>query len=217
MRKILAVVFVSLPLLSIAQKELVYVRENVKINRLLVLPPVSISYAVNSGSKLQMDEEASKKMFSYTSALLQKGFPDSVKTSFFSADSVLQSRLHKFLSTIHKDVNNERRAKKFQLPDSILNLFDNTEAEFVFCTYNIGFKRSRNNLVNTQQTMELLDMLTGFGIRPLESSLLMSCFVLDLKQKNLLYIERDIRPNIDPSDHNVIKLQLTRMIAHFLI
>lgn len=81
----------------------------------------------------------------------------------------------------------------------------------------MGFIRSRKNLVNSHQKGEIVDFLTGYGRRPLESSALMSCFIIDLRQKNILYFERDIWKNRDPTEARFIKLQLTKIINHYFM
>lgn len=81
----------------------------------------------------------------------------------------------------------------------------------------MGFKRTRKNLVNTHQAAGIADFLIGFNKRPLESSALMSCFILDLKEKNILYFERDIWENKDPTDIKIIELQIRKIITHYFI
>lgn len=159
----------------------------------------------------------SKKTFHITSGLLQTAFPDVVKTENFSSDSITQVRLNHFVSNITGAINSEGQAKKYRLPDSIYVLFDTAKVHYVFCTCNIGFIRKRSNLIKTHQAIEIADVLLGDNRRPLQSNSSITCFVFDLKQKNLLSFERDIWMDKEPTDINIIKLQLARLINHSFI
>ena len=217
MKKAIIILIVTIPLMSFDIKPFIFIRNDVKIETLLVLPPVSSVSVISAGSKQQIDSVLSRQLFYHTSTMLKKCFPDTVKTRYFPFDSVVQLKLLNWVSAVNKEINNEKRARKYQLPDSILNLFDTSKMNFVFCTYNTGFKRTRNNLMNTHQTSEIADVLIGFNYRPLESTALMSCFILDLRKKSILYFARDLWENKDPMDFNVIRLQLTRIITHYFI
>lgn len=217
MKKVFFLIIITIPLLSFILTPFVFVRGNIKIDTLLVLPPVTHISIITKGSKPVPDEGLSEETFFATGNWLRKSFPDAVQTKYFSSDSTTRPRLDKFVADITRQLNSERQARKYHIPDSVLTLFDNSKVNFVFCTCNIGFKRTRNNLINTYQTSEIAGFLVGFDQRPLESSATMTCFILDLKQKNILYFERDVWGNKDPTDINVIKLQLTRIINHYFI
>ncbi len=214
MKRMFILIVITIPLLSFYLVPLVYVRSDIKIDSLLVLPPVTKISVISKGSKSQIDEELSKKTFDNTANYLQNGFPNSVKTKYFSADSRTRAKLDNFVSIITSQINSEKQARKYQLPDSILNLFDTAKVNFVFCTSNIGFNRTRKNLVNNYQASEILNFFIVPVGRPLESSASMTCMILDLRQKNILYFERVIWNDKDPADIKVIKLQLTKMINH---
>lgn len=217
MKKAFVLVIITIPFLGFVLKPLVFVRGDIKIDTLLVLSPVTHIAVISKGGKQLIDGDLSKKAFFNTGNWLRKSFPDSVKTKYFSSDSITLSRLDNFVADISRQLNSERQARKYQLPDSILTLFDSTEVNFVFCTYNIGFKRTRDNLINTHLASEIADFLIGFNQRPLESSAAMTCFILDLRQKNILFFERHVWGNKDPTDINVIKLQLSKIITHCFI
>ena len=217
MKRLFTISIITIPLLSYTIKPFVFVRDDIKIESLLVLPPITKIAVINNGNKLQIDKELSAKTFSLTLTTLQKSFPDSVKTHYFSADTMILSQLTNFVSSVNKKINSERLAKKYQIPDSILNLFDTSKINFVFCTYNTGFKRGKNNLVNQHLASEIADVMIGYNFRPLESSASMSCFILDLRKKNILYFERDLWNKKDPTDSQLIQIQLSRMITHYFI
>ena len=217
MKRLLTISIITMPLLSYNIKPFIFVRDDIKIESLLVLPPISQIAVINNGNKLQIDKELSDKTFFLTLTTLQKSFPDSVKTQYFSADSMTLSQLTNFVSSVNKKINSERLARKYQIPDSILNLFDTSKINFVFGTFNIGFKRGKNNLVNQHLASEIADLMIGYNLRPLESSASMSCFILDLRKKNILYFERDLWKNKDPTDIKLIQLQLSRIITHYFI
>ena len=65
--------------------------------------------------------------------------------------------------------------------------------------------------------MEVTDLLFGGNTLPLESATLVSCFIIDLKEKNIVFFERDTWQNRDPTDMEVIKLMLDRIIEHYFI
>lgn len=70
-------------------------------------------------------------------------------------------------------------------------------------------------MVNTQQASEIADFLVGFNYRPLESSALMSCAILNLKERNILFFERNIWENRNPADAKIIDLQMNMAITHY--
>lgn len=215
MKTLFIILITHLPLLGFAQNSLSFLRSNAKIDKILLLPPVTMIYKINNGSHQQIDPALSQETYRLTSAELQKSFPNSINLSLFHADSVIQTKLGEFIVRVSKSMARERQLKRYELPDSILLLFDTTKANYVFCTYSVGFKRTRNNLVRTDQALDILQLFTGgVGARPLESATLMNCFIMDLKKKNILYFEKNIWNDMDPTEMKTIKLQLTRIIAH---
>lgn len=219
MRKSIIIVILALPLLSFNMRPFLFVRKDTKIDTLNVLVPVSSISVINRANTQHYDSLLSRQTSFNTSAILQKSFYDIVPTKYFSSNLFVQSKLLNWVLKVNKEIENERQAKKYQLPDSILNLFDTSKINFVFCTNNIGFRRTRENLVKTDQTNNIAVALFGFGVgrQPLESAASMSCFIVDLKKKNILYFSRDHLENEDPTDKNVIKLQLTKAITHYFM
>jgi hypothetical protein len=216
-KKLLIISLFVLPLFGFTQAPLTFFRSNTKTDKLLLLPPTTLISVISKGSVHQLDSELTQETFRHTLDQLKKSFPDSVNASLFRPDSVVKAKLFSFVNKFNKEIKKERQIKKYTLPDSILILFDTSKVNYVFCTYNIGFKRTRTNLVNTHLRMEVTDLLIGSNILPLESSTLISCFIIDLKDKNILFFERDIWQNRDPTDIEVIKLLLNRIITHYFI
>ncbi len=206
-----------LPLLSFVWKPVSYIRNNIKIPHLLVLPPVSVIYEIKKGSNLQTNKELSKQTFYITSNLLKRSIPDSINHEYLNPDSTTLLKINDFITHIHTKINSIKQVKKYILPDSIAKLFNTSKANFVFCTFNGGFIRSKKNLINTHQRNEVTNFLIGVGGRPLESSALMSCFIIDLNEKNILYFERNIWGDRNPTESRFIKLQLTKIISHYFI
>lgn len=216
-KKLLIISLLVLPLFGFTQTPLTFFRSNTKADKLLLIPPATFISVITKGSNLQLDSELTQETFRHTLAQLQKSFPDSVNASLFRTDSIVKAKLFSFVNKFNKQIKKERQIKKYTLPDSILNLFDKSKVNYVFCTYNIGFKRTRTNLVNTHLRMEVTDLLFGTNVLPLKSATLISCFIIDLKEKNILFFERDTWQNRDPSDMEVIKLMLERIIEHYFI
>lgn len=218
MKKVFILLIISIPLVSFNLLPVVFIRSDIKKNdSLLVLPPVTQIGLISKGSKAQIDDGLSKKTFDITRDYLQSGFPNSVKTKYFSADSLSQAKLDNFILTITSRINVEKQARKYHLPDSIVTLFDTAKIHFVFCTSNIGFKRTRDNFIATYQRREMINFFIIPVSHPHESFASITCMILDLKQKNILYFERDVLDNNDPTDIKVIKLQLNRIINHCFI
>ena len=214
MRQILVLLIFFLPLKGFTQNHVFFYRPDTKINNLLILQPVTIIAGIDKNSRQRLDSALTKETFRNTSMLLKKILPDSVSSNFFTADSAAAKRIANFAMKLNKKVKNARQVNNFILPDSVLNLFDTAKIDFVFCTFNGGFTRTKTNVVNTQLTMEVLDVLIGFGMRPLESTAMVNCFVMDLKQKNIFFFERDIWQDNDPTDVKTIRLMLTRAVMH---
>ena len=217
MKKTIIILIIAIPIISFNLKPFVFVRSKIKIEKLLVLPPVSVISVITKTSQQQIDNELSSQAFDAASSLLRKSFPDSIETTYFSGDSITMLKLNNFVGKIAKEINSEKRARKYQLPDSILSLFDNTKDNFIFCTINAGFKRTRNNLVNNHQASEIANFLIGINSQPLEQSASMTCIILDLKLRNILFFERNIWQNNDPTDFKILKLQFTKIITHYFI
>ena len=216
-KKLLIISLFVLPLSGFTQAPLTFFRSNTKANKLLLLPPTTRISVIRKGSIDRLDSELTQETFNHILAQLPKSFPDSVSATLFHPDSIVKAKLSNFVNRFNRKIRKERQIKKYTLPDSILVLFDTSKVNYVFCTYNIGFKRTRTNLVNTHLTMEVTDLLFGGNALPLESATLVSCFIIDLKEKNILFFERDTWQNRDPTDMEVIKLMLDRIIEHYFI
>ncbi|MGN6542903.1 MAG: hypothetical protein ACTHKY_18990 [Ginsengibacter sp.] len=218
MKKTFIILIVAIPLLSFTLLPVVFIRDDVKkIDALLVLPPVTQIGIISKGSKAQNYDASSDKTFEITSDYLQKCFPNSVKTKYFSADSLSHAKLDNFILTITSRINFEKQARKYHLPDSIVTLFDTAKIHFVFCISNIGFNRTRDNFINTYQRREMINFFIIPMYKPHESFSSVTCMILDLRQKNILYFERDVLENRDPTDINIIKQQVGRIINHCFI
>jgi hypothetical protein len=164
-----------------------------------------------------LNSELSQKTFEHTFDQLQNSFPDSVNATLFRTDSVVNAKLLSFVNKFNIQIKNERQVKNYTIPDSIVILFDTSNVNYVFCTYYSGFKRMRTNYVNTHRTMEVTNLFLGTRIRPLQSAAFISCFIIDLKEKNILFYERYKWDNRDPTDTEVIKLLFERIVAHYFI
>ncbi len=200
-------------------KPVIYVRSTAKVYKMLVLPPVSAIAAIQTGSKMQINKELSQSAFRKVFNQLKKSIPDTVDGVFFNPDSTQQSSITKFVSKIAADINSTHRAKTYTLPDSLRILFKTVQADFIFCVCSNGFTRTAKNMVNIYQATEISSYLSLgiYDVRPLKSSAMMTCFIMDLKHNNLLYFKRDIMPNRDPTDALVIKAQLTALINRFFM
>jgi len=218
MKKTFIILVIATPLLSFTLLPVVFIRSDVKkIDSLLVLPPATQIGLISKGSMGPIDEEFSRKTHDLTHSYLQKSFPTSVKTKYFSGDSATRSKLDNFIATVTSKINFEKQARKYHLPDSIVTLFDTAKVHFVFCTSNIGFNRTRDNFINTYQRREMINFFIIPMYKPHESFSSVTCMILDLRQKNILYFERDVLENRDPTDINIIKQQLGRIINHCFI
>lgn len=217
MKKTFIFLIIAIPLLSFTLLPVLFIRSDIKVDSLLVLPAVTKISVINKGSILEIDNDLSKRTFNITADVLQNGFPASVKTKYFSADSITHSKLDNFVAAISWKISREKQARKYHLPDSILRLFDTAKVNFVFCTSIEGFTRARNNLINTNQASGIANFLLGMKGHPIESLATITCLILDLKQKNILYLERQVLENRDPTDIKIIKLQLSSIINHFFI
>ena len=123
MKIILTLAIFFTPILNFSYNPFVYVRSKIKIEQLLVLPPVSKISIIGKGGRSQTDYELSKETFYQTSQTLEKSFHDSVKTTFFLQDSIAQLSLNNFLIKVNNEINNERHARNYYIPDSIIRLF----------------------------------------------------------------------------------------------
>jgi hypothetical protein len=217
MKKTFILLIIAFPLLSFILSPVVFIRSDIKVDSLLVLPPVAEISLISKGSRPQTDEDLSKKTFDITYDYLQNGFPNSVKTKYHAADSTSGAKLNNFVATIVTKINSEKQARKYHLPDSIVTLFNTENARFVFCTSNSGFKRTRDNFINTYHRREFVNFFIIPMEQPHESLVTVTCMILDLKQKNIVYFRRDVLENRDPTDIKIIKLQLSRIINHFFI
>jgi hypothetical protein len=217
MKKTFILLLVAIPLLSFILSPVVFIRSDIKVDSLLVLPPVTQIGLISKGSKGPIDDGLSEKTFDITRDYLQKGFPNSVKTTYYSADSTSRAKLNAFVARITSKINSEKQARKYYLPDSIITLFDTEKVRFVFCTSNWGFRRTRDNFINTYQRREVVNFFIIPTGKPHESFASVTCMIFDLKEKNIVYFERDILENRDPTDIKVINLQLRRIINHCFI
>lgn len=132
MKKIYMLAICITPFLNYHYKPFTYVRTKVKIDKILILPPVSNISVINKGSRFQTDSALSKMAFEQTTYLLQKNFHDSIKTSYFLPDSAVQSALARFLMKFNSEINIELQANLFRIPDSIVNLLRPSNVNLFF-------------------------------------------------------------------------------------
>ncbi len=212
-RKILFLLFL-IPLLSFVLDPIVYRRSHDKIEKFLVLPPVSRITIIGKGSKHKVDSGLSVKAFYTASKQLQKIFPDSVDHKYFSPDSVQQEAINNFVIKLNNKLNTSNQVRDYKIPDSIIHIFSTANADFVFCTSNMGFLRTKQNLSNSYEAAAVTSFIFGVGGRPIALTAGISCFILDLQKKNIIYFEREIWKDKDPTDPEVINLQFTKIIHH---
>jgi hypothetical protein len=194
-----------------------YVRIMEKIQHPLILLPATQISVIQKNGKLENDKAISQKVFYITLGELKKCIPDSIIPRFAPLDSILQVIIDNSIYNMHRLINSIKQAKKYAVPDSFVHLFDTSKVQYVFCTCNGGFMRNRENLVNNEFSGEVVGFITGFGWKPFESSTLTCCFIIDLKKKNIIYFERDVWKNRDPSDVRFIHLQLSAIINHYFM
>ncbi|MEP7229195.1 MAG: hypothetical protein ABI691_03020 [Ginsengibacter sp.] len=212
-RKFIFLIF-SIPLLSFILNPIVYIRSHAKIEKLLVLSPVSRITIIGKGSKQKVDSGLSVKAFYTASKQLQEIFPDSVDHKYFSLDSVQQEAINNFVIKLNNKLNTSNQVREYKIPDSIIHIFSTADADFVFCTFNTGFLRTKQNFSNSYQATAATTLIFGIGGRPIAFEAVISCFIIDLQKKNITYFEREIWKDRDPTEPEVINLQLTRVINH---
>ena len=196
MRKIALIAFIIiLPLVTFCQRSVHYKRVEQKIKTVLVLAPVSEVFVIKLGNDLEKDSAHSITAYRNMANQLQKSIPKYVNKYYFKSDSVTRSTIIKLVIDANNRIGNNNQAGRYRLPDSIVKLFDTASYSYVLCTYNGGFIRDRKNLVNQHLGNQVMDFLIGFGSKPLASASTVSCFVIDLKQKNLAYFQRIISVN----------------------
>ncbi len=215
-RKFLFLIFLF-PLLSFILNPIVYRRSHSKIEKLLVLPPVSRISIIGNGSKQKVDSSLSSRAFYAASKQLQKIFPDSVDHKYFSPDSVQQEAVNNFIIKLNKNLNTKQKIIDYKVPDSILQIFSTVNAYFVFCVANTGFLRTKQNFSNSYELGTATTLLFGIGGTPIALEAVISCFVLDLQNKNIIYFEREIWQDRDPTEPDVINLQLAGVVNHFCL
>ncbi len=214
MKKILLILILAKSFGCYSQKPVVFSRAEIKIDSILVLPPFSRTYVITKINKQEIDKELSKKTFYTTYNLLQKQFPKPIKATYFVSDSTTQIKLNNFIYTMCEKIDNERLARKYTIPDSILSLFKTANKTMVFCLVNEGFQRGRDNLLRKDLQSKINNAFTSHDYRPLESASLMIGLILDLKERHILFFERNIWQDKDPTDMNVLSLQLNRLLNH---
>lgn len=205
-----------LPLLSFVLNPVVFMRQEAKINQLLILSPACSVSNIEHGGKWTPDKEKSRQLFTITRDALKKFFPDSINNQHLATDSITQSKVDNFIIAVNNEITSDKRAAKYIVPDSIVSLFDSTRANFVLCTYTGGFIRTRKNLIKSYESSQAANVLFGYNRRPAESGSFTSCFIIDLARRNIAYFERKIWKEKDPTEKTTIDLQLSSIIHHFM-
>lgn len=109
MKRNIFLVIILLPLSGFVLKPVLYIRNIIKIQHLLVLPPISTVSVIQKGNKFQHDDELSKQTFHITSNHLKKCIPDSVNHEYFTPDSTKQLKITRFIVKINSEINNSRQ------------------------------------------------------------------------------------------------------------
>lgn len=153
MKQIFTLAILFTPILNFSYNPFIHVRSKIKIEQLLVLPPVLKMSIVGKGGRSQIDFELSKKIFYKTGHTLEKGFHDSVKATFFLPDSIAQLSLISFVTKVNNEINNEKQARKYQIPDSIIKLFDASQKLILFFVQLTWVSRGQEKtwLIHTRQ------------------------------------------------------------------
>ncbi|MEO6637492.1 MAG: hypothetical protein ABIN25_04405 [Ginsengibacter sp.] len=202
------------PLLSFLLHPILYKRSYAKIERVLVLPPVSRISIISKGSRQMVDSSLSSKVFYTASKQLQQVFPDSVDHKYFSPDSTQQQAINNVIVKLNNKLITYKQIIEYKIPDSILQLLSVANADFVFCVANTGFVRTKQNFSNSYVAGTAVTLVLGLPGTPIALESAISCFVLDLRKRNIIYFEREILYDRDPTDPEVINLQVTRVVNH---
>jgi len=214
MKRNFLLLILLVPLLSFISDPIVYIRSHDKIEKLLVFSPVSRISVLGKGRKHRVDSGLSAKAFHIVENQLQKIFPDSIGHKYFSPDSIQRVAIDIFVIKANNKLLNSTQVSHYKVPDSIIQIFSTANANFVFCISNTGFFRTYQNLTGSHMAGAAVGLVSEFGWNPIASGSTISCFILDLNKKNIIFFERETWEDRDPTDPDLINLQLTRVLNH---
>ncbi len=222
-------ILVLIPIMGFKLMPIEYIRAKVKIDHILVLPVQTVISDIFNNNESELNDSLSNATFETTTTLLKTYFPDTVSHEYFYPDSVQQSIINNAIVTIVGKVKTNQKAKSFKIPDSLIKVFEKSKTNYIFCISNVGFIRSYENMrkkYNEGQALQYVSPLQGLitnlpiiplGFTPYKSSAIMAAFIIDLKNKNLLYFKRDIWPDRNPTEEIVIKSQLKDLINSYFM
>ena len=203
--------------MSFKPMPLLYVRAKIKINKILVLPPLTQMSSIFLRNKVVVDDSLSAAVQEKTFSLLKQALPDTVQADFFYPTMEDQTIINKATSHILKRVRIKEDAREYVAGKELLALFNSNEYDYVFIVSNVGFVRTEQNMVKQYTKGKALEFFTPFGFTPNESASAMTGFILDLKHKNFLYFKREIANNRNPTHEIVIKAQLRNIIKYYFL
>src|SRR6476469_7214994 len=105
MKKLLLILVLTNCLWCFGQKPVVFSRERIKIDSILVLPPFSRTNVISKMSIQEIDKDLSKETFYTTYDLLKRQFPATIKATFLLSDSITHMKLNNFVRTMCTKIN----------------------------------------------------------------------------------------------------------------
>ena len=190
-----------------------------KVDRLLILPPLSEIKVIKTSNKLETDTSLTNKVRTEILYQAKTLIPDSIKTVQFEASDLQSQEIYKAFERILETAENKFKPKSVKIPDFLLNLLDSTNQDFGLGIVNVGFLRTDKNQSGEYTKSVRLNFFTLglYSFIPRKSFSTIICFIMDRKQKTLRFYEKSSWSERNPTETVVIKSQLHHLLMSYFL
>ena len=217
MRKLLLFTFLMICSFCNAQKKGDQKTDSL-INDLLILPPISSVNYIYTGNHLKTDTEESEKATTVLEGFLKDLLPDRIRFEYLKSDSSGQTKMDSSILYMLSKVTKGYKDWKTKIPQCILDSMDAHNKNYAIGFFFKSFQRTEENMVNQvikDQSLSFVVSLGSIIITPIEFGSGMVCYIIDSKNKKLIYFRKSVLNSRTPSDKYTIKGHLYNLLSHY--
>jgi hypothetical protein len=188
---------------------------NTKISHLLILPPITKIYVINTKNQLEYSDSLSALSAKHLQNLIPAIIPDSFichQVKPLPSNNIITDTLY----SIIKSAKKWSRLKKVQVPDIILQYLDSLHQDFAFFVILEGFERTDENFKVQDKQAIVSNYFLGAFYKwlPTKSASIMTGLIIERESQKFRYFNRTYVN--EPSNKSSIRPQLYDLImSHY--
>jgi hypothetical protein len=184
---------------------------------MLIFPVLSEIKVVKIRNKLETDSILSNNVRTEIIKQVKTMVPDNIRTTQLESNEIQQQEIYRALAKVIGVAESKFKPKVIKAPDLLLRLLDSTKQDLGLCILSQGFIRTDENQSKEYTKSMLLNVFTLgiYALVPNKSFSTMVCLVIDRKQKTVLFYDRSMWRERNPTEQIVIKSQLYHLLMSY--